>query len=254
LIKVSYRFWKVWQRNLDAFMKFVYVNLVGNLGDPILYLVAMGFGLGAFMGAIEGVPYVQFLAPGIIISSAMFAATYECTYESFLKMIHLHTYDAIIVTPVNIEDVVAGDVIWGATKAMLSGVMVFLVVAALGLVHSWWSLLIPILIFLVGFLFASLGMLMTAISPNFDYFNYFLELVITPLFFMSGIFFPLSKFPGWMKAAADISPLTHAVELSRALVLGYIPSRPLVNLVMIILPSIILFYGSIYRMKKRMIK
>lgn len=254
MIKVSVRFGKVWLRNFDAFVKYFYVNLVGNLGDPVLYLVAMGFGLGAFLGKIEGVSYVQFLAPGIIISSAMFAATYECTYESFLKMIHLKIYDAIIVTPVNIEEVVAGDIVWGATKACFSGVMMFIVVACFGLVQSLWSLLIPVLIFIVGFHFASLAMLVTSTSPNFDYFSYFFELVITPLFFFSGIFFPLNKFPGWIAFLANFFPLKHAVELSRALVLGQKPSHPYINIAILVIPSIVLFYWSIYRMKKRMIK
>ena len=227
------------------------MNLVGNLGDPVLYLVAMGFGLGAFLGRIEGMSYVQFLAPGIIVSSAMFAAVYECTFESFLKMIHLRTYDAIIV---NIEDVVAGDVVWGATKAMLSGLMMFIVVAAFGLVHSWWSLLIPVLIFLVGFHYASFAMLITAMAPNFDYFSYFLELVITPIFFFAGIFFPLSQSPGWLRALSGTFPLTHAVELSRALVMGTVPERPVTNIMFLVIPSIGLFYWAVWRMKKRMIK
>jgi lipooligosaccharide transport system permease protein len=254
LIKMSYRWILVWRRDFAAFIKFFYVNLVGNLADPILYLVAMGLGLGAFLGKIEGVSYIQFLAPGIIVSSAMFAAVYECTFESFLKMIHLKTYDAIIVTPVNIEDVVAGDICWGTTKAMLSGFMMFAVIAAFGLVHSWWSLGIPILILMVGFHFASFAMLVTAMAPNFDYFSYFLELVITPLFFFSGIFFPLSQSPGWLQALSGVFPLTHAVELSRALVMGTVPQRPLTNILFLIIPSIGLFYWSVWRMKKRMIR
>ena len=169
-------------------------------------------------------------------------------------MIHLRTYDAIIVTPVNIEDVVAGDVVWGATKAMLSGLMMFIVVAAFGLVHSWWSLLIPVLIFLVGFHFASFAMLITAMAPNFDYFSYFLELVITPMFFFCGIFFPLSQFPGWVQGLSGVFPLTHAVELSRALVMGTVPARPVTNILFLIIPSIGLFYWAVWRMKKRMIK
>lgn len=252
--RITWRFWKVWQRNFDAFLKFFYVNLVGNLGDPFLYLVAMGFGLGGLVGQVGGVSYVQFLAPGIIVSSAMFAATYECTYESFLKMIYLKTYDAVIATPVSIEEVIVGDILWGATKAMLSGTMMFVVVALFGLVHSFWSILIPLLIFVVGFHFASLAMVVTATSPNFDYFNYFFELVITPLFFFSGIFFPLNQLPNWIGVMAKFFPLTHAVELSRALVLGHTPTHPIINSAMLVLPSVVLFYLSISLMKKRIIK
>jgi lipooligosaccharide transport system permease protein len=252
--RVSARLWKVWQRNFDSFLRYVHVNLIGNLGEPVLYLVAMGYGLGNFLGTIEGVSYVQFLAPGIIVSSAMYAAIYECTYMSFLKLFHLKTYDAIIVTPVNLEDVVAGDIAWGTTKAVISGSTMFAVAAAFGLVHSPWALLLPLLLAVVGFHFASLAMLVTAWSPNFDFFSYFFELVIAPLFFCSGIFFPLTHLPRWMIAAAWCSPLTHAVELSRALVQGHMPPHPAWNVVMLAAPSACFFLLAIRQMRKRMIK
>lgn len=254
MIKLSYRSFKVWQRNWDAFLKYYYVNLVGSLGDPVLYLVAMGVGMGGLVGQINGISYLQFLAPGIIISSAMFSATYECTYESYLKMIYLKTYDAVIATPVSIYDVVAGDILWGASKAFLSAMIMFLAVALFGLVHSPMSLFIPILILIVGFHFASLAMLVTSFCPNFDFFNYFLELGITPMFFFSGIFFPLSQFPNWVAILAQFFPLTHAVELSRALILGQTLQPLLLHLAILILPTLGLFYWSLARMKQRIIK
>lgn len=254
MIRLSLRSWRVWLRNFDSFRKYIMVNLLGNLGDPVLYLLAMGLGLGKFIGGMQGVSYVQFLAPGVIVSAAMFAASYECTYMSFLKMFHLKTYDGIIVTPVNIEDVVAGDIAWGASKALFSGILMFAVVAAFGLVHSWWALLVPLLLLLVGFFFAGLGMLVTSACKNFDYYSYYFELIITPLFFFSGIFFPLDQFPRWLRVAAACSPLTHAVDLSRAMVIGYRPPHPATSVCMIVIPAICLFFLSIDRIKKRVIK
>lgn len=250
----SARFWRVWRRNLDAFLKYFHVNLIGNLGDPVLYLLAMGFGLGSYMGDLQGVPYVQFLAPGIIVSAAMFAATYECTYMSFLKMVHLKTYDAIIATPVNVEDVVLGDIAWGASKALFSGAMMFAVTAAFGLVQSWWALLVIPLILAVGFLFASLAMLVTTLSPNFDFFSYYLDLAVTPLFFFSGVFFPLDRFPGWLRAAAFCSPLAHAVSIARSLLLGHRPPHPFLGAALLIIPAVILCLASMRRMRTRLIR
>lgn len=248
------RFWRVWRRDFDAFLRYFHVNLIGNLGDPVLYLVAMGFGLGSYMGTLDGVPYVQFLAPGIIVSSAMFAASYECTYMTFLKMSHLKTYDAIIATPVNVEDVVLGDIAWGASKALFSGAIMFAVVAAFGLAHSWWSLLVLPLALAVGFLFASLAMLVTTKSPNFDFFSYYFELGITPLFFFSGVFFPLDRFPGWLRAAAYCSPLLHAVELARGLLIGRRPPHPFASVALIVFPGILLCLAAMRGMRKRLIK
>ncbi len=250
----SVRFWRVWRRNFDAFLKYFYVNLIGNLGDPLLYLVGMGFGLGSYMGSLRGVPYVQFLAPGIIVSSAMFAASYECTYMTFLKMVHLKTYDAVIATPVNIEDVVLGDIAWGASKALFSGAVIFAVVAAFGLARSWWSLLVLPLAFAVGFLFAGLGMLVTTKSPNFDFFSYYFELGITPIFFFSGVFFPLDRFPAWLRGAANFSPLLHAVELARAALAGERPPHPYAGAAAIVVPGIVLCIASMRGMRKRLIR
>lgn len=254
MIRISRRFSKVWQRNFDSFMKYVYVNLMGNLGDPVLYLFAMGLGLGRFLGGMQGVSYIQFLAPGVIVSAGMFAASYECTYASFLKMFHLKTYDAVIVTPVNLEDAVAGDIVWGASKALFSGAIMFAVVAAFGLVHSWWALLVPPLVFVVGFQFASLAMLVTSISRSFDFFSYFFELVVTPIFFFSGTFFPLDDFPRWLRALAYCSPLTHAVAVCRALIAGQAPPHPYVSAAILVIPTVALFYGSIHLMRRRMVK
>lgn len=254
MIRISWRFSKVWRRNFDSFMKYIYVNLMGNLGDPVLYLFAMGVGLGRFLGEMQGVSYIQFLAPGVIVSAGMFAASYECTYASFLKMFHLKTYDAVIVTPVNLEDAVAGDIVWGASKAFFSGAIMFVVAAAFGLVHSWWALLVPLLVFIVGFQFASLAMLVTSLSRSFDFFSYFFELIVTPLFFFSGIFFPLDNFPRWLRALAYCSPLTHAVAVCRGLIVGHAPPHPYVSIAVLVVPTIALFYGSIHLMKRRMIK
>lgn len=254
LPRVTAKALKVWRRNFDTYRKFYLVSLIGSLGDPLLFLVAMGFGLGAFLGKIEGAPYIQFIAPGLIVSSAMFSATFECTYGSFLRMMYEKTYDAIIATPVDIEDVISGDIIWGATKALISGGIVSLVVLSLGLVKSLGFVLIPLLIFAVGFLFASLAMLVTSLTPNFESFNYFFQLFITPMFFFSGIFFPLKKLPVLVQKIANFLPLTHAVKISRALVVGDLSWNLLDSFALIIGPGLVIFYAAIILVRKRVIK
>jgi lipooligosaccharide transport system permease protein len=251
---VSWRALRVWQRNRDAYLKFYKVSLIGNLGDPLLYLLAMGYGLGKFLQQMEGMSYVEFIAPGLIISSTMFAASFECTYGSYLRMIYLKTYDAVIATPLNIEDVVAGDILWGTTKGLMNGMVMFLVVLAFGLVDSPWAAGIPLLILLVSFLFASLSMITTAFVPNFESFNYYITLFITPMFFFSGVFFPLTKLPPWVTLLSRFLPLTYAVDISRSLVYGR-PSwdlfwQPLVLLI----PSLVLFCLAVNLVKRRVIK
>lgn len=245
---------RVWQRNGKVWLKFYRPSLVGNLGEPILYLLALGYGLGKFIPDISGIPYVQFIAPGLLVSSTMYSACYECTFGSFTRMTAQKTYDAIIVTPVSIEEVIAGDIFWGATKGAIAGLIILLVATAFGLVKSPWAgLVLPILI-LEGLLFASLSMLMTALAPSYDFFSYFFTIGITPMFLFSGVFFPLDGFPAWAKTASWFLPLTHVITVARSLFLGKPCISLLVNLSLVIVFTIAAFYVSIVLVKRRLIK
>lgn len=212
--------WRVWQRNWDVFMRLWRVELWPGFLEPVIILLAMGFGLGAFVQPIAGQSYLQFIAPGLVASSAMFSATFECTYGSFIRMSFQKTYDAILATPVMVEDVVTGEVLWGATRALFSGGVVLIVITAFGLVRSPAAILIFALLFLQGMGFSTLSLFFTGLAPSIYTFNYYFTLFITPLFFFSGIFFPLEQLPPVFQTISWFTPLTHVVNLFRALVLG----------------------------------
>lgn len=129
---LSHRTLAVWYRDAKVWTKFYKASILGNMGEPLLYLLAMGWGLGRMVGTVDGVPYIQFLAPGLVCSTAMYAATFECTFGSFTRMTRQNTYDAILATPVSLEDVVAGEILWGATKGLLSGTAMLLVMSCSG--------------------------------------------------------------------------------------------------------------------------
>jgi len=261
---LTYRVWKVWRRNFDVFMKTIHVNFLPSLLEPILYLVALGLGLGTFIaGGIEGFSYIQFIAPALIAISIMNGAFFECTYSSFVRMYFQKTFDAIIATPVSVEEVIAGELLWGATRATINSTIVLAVVAAFGLVSSPLFLLVPLLAFFGGLMFAAIGMCFTALAPNIDFFNYPAFLLITPMFLLSGTFFPLSSLPGPVQTAAlAVLPLTHVVNLTRGLVLGRIEAflllSPEISLLLSIawisVVTIIFFVLSINLMKKRLVK
>src|SRR5512135_1127351 len=166
--QLTYRVWRVWRRNLDVFRKTIYVNFFPSIFEPILYLFAFGFGLGGFIQNIEGVTsYVQFLAPALVAIAVMTGSFFECTYSSFVRMYYQKTFDAIIATPVSVEEVIAGELLWGATRGAINGTIVLAVVAAYdaafnkGLISSPWAFLVPLLAFVGSLLFASLGMCFT---------------------------------------------------------------------------------------------
>ena len=143
----SWRFVRVWQRNMDVFLKLWHSEAPGFVVEPIFILLTMGIGLGAFIGTVQGQTYIEFIVPGIIASYAMFSAAFECTYATFIRMDYQKTFDAIISTPLNVEDVIAGEIFWGATRSMLTGTAILIVASAFQLIHSPWVILIPFAFF-----------------------------------------------------------------------------------------------------------
>jgi lipooligosaccharide transport system permease protein len=236
-------------------MKTIRVNFLPSLLEPILYLLALGFGLGVFVQNIEGVPYINFIAPALVAISVMYGSFFECTFASFVRMYFQKTFDAIIATPVSVEEVIAGELLWGATRATINSTTVLVVVAAFGLISSPLFLLVPLLAFLGGLMFASIAMCFTAVASNIDFFNYPSFLLITPMFLLSGTFFPLSTLPLPAQTAAQVLlPLTHVVNLARGLILGRVETLLLLSLAWIIIVTPIFFVLSINLMKKRLIR
>ncbi len=253
--RLTHKVWRVWRRNFDVFMKTIRVNFLPSLLEPILYLVALGLGLGVFIQSIEGMPYINFIAPALVAISIMYGSFFDCTYGSFVRMYYQKTFDAIIATPVSVEEVIAGELLWGATRATINSTTVLVVIAAFGLVFSPLFLLVPLIAFLAGMMFASIAMCFTAIAPNIDFFNYPAFLLITPMFLLSGTFFPLSQLPPLVQTAAQVFlPLTHVVNLTRGLVLGRTEVFLLISLVWIVVVTLVFFVLSINLMKKRLIK
>jgi lipooligosaccharide transport system permease protein len=208
------------------------------------------------MGQFGGKPYLYFLVPGVLVSSVMMSSTFECLYGTFVKMIHEKLYDSLIATPVSAEDAVAGDIAWAVFRGLVSGSLMMLVAILMGIFPGSLisSLLLLLLMIFVGILFASLAMIVTSVSPSFDFFNYYTELIITPMLFFSGVFFPLDRFPAWMKTLSNFMPLTHAVKISRAVFSGEYDSGLIWNFLVILVLEMIAFYIGIKMMKKRLIK
>ncbi len=248
----SWHFIRVWQRNRDVFFRLWHSEAPGFIIEPIIILLAMGLGLGAYIGLVDGQRYIEFIAPGIIASYAMFSASFECTYGSFVRMEYQKTYDAIIATPLSIEDVTAGEIFWGATRSFMTGTIILVIAAAFQLVPSPWALAIPLLAFLEGLMFASIAILFTSIVPAIYSFNYYFTLFITPMFFFSGVFFPLSSFPEIVQTLSWIAPLTPVVHLTRALINGEFYPHLLWALVLIIVLTTLFFCISLVTMRRRL--
>ncbi|APC07998.1 ABC transporter permease [Neomoorella thermoacetica] len=251
-LDLSYRAWKVFWRNFVVFRKTWLTNIMFNFLEPLLYLAAMGYGMGHYIPAIKGMSYLQFLAPGLIASSAMWATASECTYDSFVRMKFQKTYHAIVATPVSLDEVVVGEMLFGTFKSVLYGTVILLVILLLGLVPSPAALLVPPVLVLCGFAFAELGMIWTGLVPKIDTFSYFFTLIITPMFLFAGVFFPLDAMPLIVQRLAWLIPLYHIVELVRPLVLGQLSWGLLGHVAWLVVFIAIFFYPPIYLLRRRL--
>ena len=211
---------RVWRRNFESWKQFAPSFFVAQLGEPIFYLLAIGYGVGRYVAEMGGLPYAVFLAPGIVATTAMNTASFESTFGAFTRMTQQNTYVAILATPCSVADIVAGDTLWAATKSLIGVCFVLAVIAAFGLFSSPWALALVPFGFLVGLLFASLGLVATSRAPSYDFFNYYFTLFISVMFLFSGVFFPLENLPPWAQTLAWFLPLTHAVQVARALAAG----------------------------------
>ncbi len=221
-LDLTWRLFSVWQRHMQVFYRYLWSNVVTGLVEPLVFLFGMGFGVGQFVTEVGGLPYTTFIAPGIIASSAMFATSFECTFGTYIRITFQKTFDAITATPVSLDEVVAGELLYGATKAVLSGTVILVAIVGFRLVPGLHplALLIPVAAMLIGLLFAAAAMTVAALVKNIDTFNYYITLVLTPMFVFSGIFFPVDTLPVYARTVAWFTPLMHAVRLTRELVLG----------------------------------
>jgi lipooligosaccharide transport system permease protein len=220
---------RVTRRNFLSWRRFYRSSLVSALGEPLLLLLGLGYGLGRYVGTIEGLPYAQFIASGILASSVMNVATFETTFSTFARMREQKTYDAIRATPVSLVEIMGGDVLWGACKCVLTASAITLVMLAAGLLASPLAVLLPLAGFLIGLPFGAIGMCVSARARSWDSFTYYFTLGISVMFFFSGIFFPLASLPSPVRAVAWALPLAHAVAITRALALGPLHAGLLVH-------------------------
>ena len=255
-MNLSYRIGYVFLRNLYSYKRFVVPTFLVSLIEPLFYLITFGVGMGAYMGAFGGRPYLHFLVPGVLVTAVMMSSSFECLYGTYIKIVHEKVYDSLIATPVSADEAVAGDIAWGSFRGLISGTLMMSVALAMGVAPASPVRLAVLLVFMVfiGVLFGALAMIVTSVAPSFDFFSYYTELVITPMLFFSGVFFPLDNFPGWMKTLAEFLPLTHAVRISRALFTGEPAPRAGWGLAGLFVLAAVVFTISIRMMRKRLIK
>ena len=255
---ISHRLWHVWHRNLLVYRRFWKFGVVPSLVSPLIQLLAYWVGIGALVGEMtfEGrvITYGSFVAPGLVAISVMHSAYYENSHGSFIRMRTQRIYEAILATPVSAGDLVAGEVAWGATKAVIASGLVSAVLAAFG-VLGWSGLLwVPAVAALGGLGFGAMGMWFAALVPTFEGFNVPGLLLLVPMYVFSGTFFPITVLPEWGRAAALALPLTHVSELMRAAFHGQLGAAHFANFGYLIAFAGIFFLLALTSMRKRLVR
>jgi lipooligosaccharide transport system permease protein len=227
---LSPRWWPVFLRNLLVWRKLAIPSLVGNIAEPLMWLVAFGYGMGALVGTVrmggEQVPYILFLASGSICMSAMNAASFEALYSAFSRMHVQKTWDGIMNAPVNLDNIVLAEMLWAAFKSLFTITAILGVMLALNISHSPKLLAAWPVLLCVGIAFSCIALIFNALAKGYDFFTYYFTLFLTPMMFLSGVFFPRDQLPGPLRLFSDWLPLTNAVELVRPMFMDRWPDEP----------------------------
>jgi len=257
LDRFSFRFFRVWQRNFAVYRKTWKIAFLPPLFEPLLYILAFSLGLAVMVGEVgyagQQLGYTEFIAPALVSVAVMYNAFFETTYNSFVRMTWQKTYDGMVATPLNFEEVILGEIAWAATKAVIAATLMGAVISLFGLFGLPGAFLLIPLALLGGLLFAALGMICTALVPGIESFNIPIFLGITPMFLFSGTFFPLTNLPAWAQGLAWLLPLTHLAALARACALGLWSPWNLVSLVYLLLAVAILIPLAIGLMVRRLV-
>ena len=219
----SLRFVPIYRRNWLVWRKLAGPSVLGNIADPLITLLAFGYGLGRLLPQVEGVPYIVYLAAGSVCMSTAMAASFESLYSAFSRMQVQQTWASILNAPVELDDVMIAEWLWAATKSLLSGIAIIGVVVVMDISRTPMLLLLLPVIVLTGLAFAGIGLCFNALARGYDFFTYYFTLVMTPMIFISGVYYPMDALPGWLATIASGLPLAAAVDLARPLVLGQWP-------------------------------
>lgn len=249
---LSLRFAPFWRRNFLVWKKLAIPSMLGNLADPMFYMLGLGFGLGALLPDVNGMKYITFLAGGTVCYSTMNSASFEALYSGFSRMHEQRTWEAILNTPVTLDDIVLSEILWAATKSLMAGVAVLLVVWLMGMSHTLLSLWVIPLALLVGLCFAAVGLIVTALAPGFEFFMYYFTLVITPMMVLCGVFFPVSQLPLALQNVSQLLPLTHAVDMARPLLNNSVPQNALLQIAVLVAYALAGFYASLVLFRRRL--
>ncbi len=248
------RLLSVWYRHHRVYTKNLLSNGLPPFLEPLLFLLGVGLGLGKYITeSMEGLAYIEFLGTGLLVTTAMFTSAYECTFGTFIRLEYEKVYDGMLAAPITVNNLIVGEIIWAGTKGLFFSFAVLCILTAFGITHLPQSLLAPLVGFLTGMMFASISLLVTSFVKTINHFNFYLTGFISPMFFFSGVVFPVSNLPSSVRFVAEVIPLTHSVRLVRAVCTSSYRLALLGDLGYIVVFIAIVGFLAVRRLRRRLI-
>ena len=249
------RLFSVWFRHVRVYTKNLVSNGLPPFVEPLLFLMGVGLGLGRYIDeTMDGLPYIEFLGTGLLVTTAMFTSAFECSFGTFIRLEFQKVYDGMLAAPITVNNLIVGEILWAGTKGFFFSFAVLCMLTAFGIIHSPMALLAPFVGFLTGMMFATLSLLVTSFVRTINHFNFYLTGFISPMFFFAGVVFPVGNLPRLIRPVAEIIPMTHSVRLVRAVCTTRFEWTLLADLAYILVFIVVIGALAVRRLKGRMIK
>ena len=243
----------IWYRHALVLRRNILTSLSWYFVEPFVILVAIGIGVGTLVNDVDGLPYAQFVTPGVIIGSAMFHAIFECSWGGFMR-IQKGVYETTLTAPVNTREIAMGDIVWAMTRTLITAMCIGTVAALFGWIDNVSAVGVLLAAALVGMQFGALGLIFASLSPNVHILSLTFTVVASPLYFFSGAFFPIAVMPDWIEPLAWAAPLTSSVHLARGFVTGELGMSHLFATLYVVAQTAVLFPIAVTLLHRRLVK
>ncbi|HDQ44482.1 MAG TPA: ABC transporter [bacterium] len=250
---LSHRLYSVWYRHMRVYTRNLISNGLPPFLEPLIFLAGIGLGLGKFIVSMEGIPYIEFLASGLLVTSSMYTAAFECSYGTFIRLEFERAYDGMLSAPITVHDLIVGEIIWAGTKGFFFSFAVLVIVSVFGVIPVGLSLFAPFVGFLTGVMFAVISLLVTSFVKNINHFNFYMTGFLSPMFFFSGVVFPVSSLPAALRPLAEAMPLTHVVRLIRAFCHADFTPILWLDLLYVVVVTLLVGHFAIRRLRRRLV-
>ena len=249
-----HRLFSVWFRHMRVYTKNLFSNGLPPFVEPLIFLAGIGLGLGKYITqTMEGLAYIQYLGTGLLVTTAMFTAAFECSFGTFIRLEFHKVYDGMLASPLTASNLIVGEMIWAGTKGFFFSFAVLCILTLFGITPMPYSLGAPLVGFVTAIMFAALSLLITSFVKTINHFNFYFTGCISPMFFFSGVVFPTSNLPKAIQPIVEIVPLTHSVRLVRAICTNHYHASLLLDLLYIAMFITIVGFFAVKRLEKRLV-